>query len=145
MNTEYLLQSHTIPQFTKYELILFWFFTAAHQKASKNTTFVVNQFAFIWQKKAKYLELLLVLERSYPTFWGVTFDSVELQKWSCNLKKRQNICQKLLMYLYGTRTAHCNVRDYFLKSGQANFCQIRYSSCEDSSLINTIFTNFSWL
>ena len=31
-------------------------------------------------------------------------------------------------YLYGARTAHCGVRDLFLKSSQAIFCRIRYSS-----------------
>ena len=31
-------------------------------------------------------------------------------------------------YLYGARTAHCGVQDLFLKSSQAIFCRIRYSS-----------------
>ena len=71
---------------------------------------------FLWSKT----------DQSCLTFWVVTFDSVELQKWSCTLEKPQTICQKLVMYLYGARMAHCSVWDYFLISGHQNFCRIRY-------------------
>ena len=42
------------------------------------------------------------------------------------IEKPQTICQKLVMYLYGARMAHCGVWDYFLISGHQTFCRIRY-------------------
>ena len=122
----------TVPQLTKYErilsilawLILFWFLAAVLQTASKNAIFCT----FFGQKKpnTNTWKLLLLLTRFI--FRGITFDSVELQKWSCTLKNPQTICQKLVMYLYGARMAHCSVWDYFLISGHQNFYRICYSS-----------------
>ena len=74
---------------------------------------------FLWSKT----------DQSCPTFWGVTFDSVELQKWSCTLEKPQTISKRLIIHVNGARMAQFGLRGYFLKSSQANFCQIRYSSC----------------
>ena len=72
---------------------------------------------------------MVFVERSCPTFGGITFDSVELQKWSCTLEKPQNIFKRLVIHLNRARMAQFGLRGYFLKSSQANFCQIRYSSC----------------
>ena len=125
---------------------MFWFFSAAHQKASKNTTYVVNYFAFIWQKKVKYLELLLFVERSCPTFGGITLDSVELQKWSCTLEKPQTISKRLIIHVNGARMAQFGLQGNFHKSSQANFCQIRYSSCVILNVICIVNPqNGSWV
>ena len=37
--------------------------------------------------------------------------------------------QEVGIYVNGARMAQFGLRGYFLKSSQANFCQIRYSSC----------------
>ena len=84
-----------------------------HFLARKSQILVLGNCSYFWQSS---------------TFRGITFDSVEIQKWSCTLKNPQTICQKLVMYLYGARRTHCGVGDVFLKSSQAIFCQIRYSS-----------------
>ena len=43
-------------------------------------------------------------------------------------KESSDHLPEVTKYLYGARTAHCGVRDLFLKSSQAIFCRIRYSS-----------------
>ena len=132
--------SHQI-QFGKIIAVSFCFdLLACPSKSIKKFHF----YTFFWPKKPnnhpkwffRVPELKSKANQTCPTFRGITFDSVELQKWSCNLKKPQTICQKLAMYLYGARAAHCGMRDYFLKSGQANFCRIRYSS--------TVHRSFLW-
>ena len=41
----------------------------------------------------------------------------------------QTISKRLIIHVNGARMAQFGLRGYFLKSGQANFFQIRYSSC----------------
>ena len=64
-------------------------FTAAFQRASKNAIFV-NFFGGRKPNNPKLFfrvpELKSKANQTSPMFQGVTFDSVELQKWSCNLK-----------------------------------------------------------
>ena len=45
------------------------------------------------------------------------------------------------MYLYGARRAHCGVGDFFLKSSQAIFCQIRYSSSVKGGILKNFTKN----
>ena len=71
---------------------------------------------FIWPKKAKTPELKSKTNQTCPTFWGITFDWVELQKWSCTLEKPQTICQRLIIHVNGARMDQLGLRGYFRKT-----------------------------